>query len=87
MALQKTISLTDNFGIEISFTDAYIRVDQVEGNKDLVSAFVVTRDKQEGKVLDTCYHDFQPDMNGDNFIKQAYEHLKGLPEFSSAKDC
>jgi hypothetical protein len=87
MALQKTISLTDNFGIEVSFSDAYIRVDQLEGSKDSISIFVVTRDKQGGRVLATRHHDFQPDLDGDNFIKQAYEHLKALPEFADAIDC
>jgi hypothetical protein len=30
---------------------------------------------------------FAPNLDGPNFIKQAYEHLKTLPEFDGAVDC
>jgi hypothetical protein len=32
-------------------------------------------------------YQFTPNMNSDNFIKQAYLHLKSLPEFADAVDC
>jgi hypothetical protein len=32
-------------------------------------------------------YSFAPDLNGKNFIAQAYEHLKTLPEFAGATDC
>jgi hypothetical protein len=34
-----------------------------------------------------AYYKFAPNLDGANFIKQAYEHLKTLPEFSGATDC
>jgi hypothetical protein len=30
---------------------------------------------------------FFPSLEGNNFIAQAYEHLKTLPEFEGAEDC
>ena len=30
---------------------------------------------------------FVPNLEGQNFIAQAYEHLKTLPEFAGAEDC
>jgi hypothetical protein len=31
--------------------------------------------------------EFTPDLDGPNFIKQVYLHLKTLPEFEGAVDC
>jgi hypothetical protein len=42
----------------------------------------------ESKLQDTVsVLDFIPDMEGGNFIKQAYLYLKTLPEFADAVDC
>jgi hypothetical protein len=64
--------------------DAYIRVLTMEGSKEEQRAAVMisSGDKQVSKT-----YTFAPDMNGPNFIKQAYEYLKTLPEFADAVDC
>jgi hypothetical protein len=50
--------------------------------KDITKAeLIVSRDKKPE-------YRFQPDLeSGDNYIKQAYEYLKTLPEFINAEDC
>lgn len=61
--------------------EKYIRVDRVEGDKNKVKVFV----SQNGQLLMETV--FSVDLAGGNFIKQAYEHLKTLPEFAGAIDC
>jgi hypothetical protein len=38
-------------------------------------------------VFDSCVYNFVPSLEGANFIAQAYEYLKTLPEFKGATDC
>ena len=97
MALKKVINLqgtsflntpygnvkTGQNAIDIS---AYIKVVNVTGDKNKVTISVNFSDKDiefnkkyEGPVLTT---DTAP-----NFIKQAYEYLKTLPEFENSEDC
>ena len=86
MALKKTLKLTNNFGTKSEFPDAYIVVDQIQGNKDFINLEVVIRSAPQGRFLHRISSEFIPDMEGSNFIKQAYEHLKTLPEFEGAVD-
>jgi hypothetical protein len=65
----------------------YIKVDSVSGDKSQISANVSYTDKAKNKVIIEKSFTFTPDMSGDNFISQAYDHLKGLPEFADSKDC
>jgi hypothetical protein len=61
--------------------EKYIKVERVEGDKNKAKAFV----SQNGQaLLETT---FNVDLSGGNFIKQAYQHLKNLPEFNNAVDC
>jgi hypothetical protein len=86
MALEKTIAL--NFaGKEIEFQNAYIKVMSAGGNKTEVAASISYFDKQNGNVFKQNIVSFAPSMDRGNFIKQAYDHLKTLPEFSGAADC
>ena len=55
------------------------------GNKAQVRA-VVSFTKDDKRVGEKEYF-YVPNMDGSNFIKQAYEHLKALPEFAGATDC
>jgi hypothetical protein len=96
MALKKTYQvagsekvLTD-FGVvsskevTININNAYVKVDSVSGSKDMITATVTTT---AGDASKTKFHHFKPDLDGPNFIKQAYEHLKTLPEFADSVDC
>lgn len=85
MALQKTISL--NFhGQDVSFFDSYIRVESLRGNKNEMTAVVVTYTSDKGRAIKSGEYNFTPDLSGGNFISQAYNHLKNLPEFADAAD-
>lgn len=86
MALSKTISKSvPGFSGELISENTYFKVNSLTGNKSLISATVVgiSNDTQ----VYTQGYSFIPDLDGPNFIKQAYEYLKTLPEFSNAIDC
>ena len=87
MALTKTLNLVDNFGEAIVFPDAYIRVEQTSATKFVCFVTYKVFQKKDGRELQQRFTDFQLDLDGPNPIKQAYLHLKTLPEFSDAVDC
>jgi hypothetical protein len=64
--------------------NAYVKVESVSANKNLAQAMVSFTDS--AKAITKSYS-FTPNMDGENFIKQAYDHLKILPEFSGAENC
>lgn len=70
--------------VVVNLQNAYIKIENVNGSKELVTATVTTR---IGENTKTKFYNFAPDMNGSNYIKQAYEYLKTLPEFADASDC
>jgi len=86
MALSKNIALKA-FGKTLNFDDAYIKVSNLTGTKNQVDAKICIFSVKDGELLETQYARFVPDMGGANFIKQAYEHLKTLPEFAGSTDC
>jgi len=67
---------------------AYHRVENtLLVNKDSMSfALRVYADIEQSAFFDEKIFDCAYEMSGDNPIKQAYEHLKTLPEFSTAED-
>ena len=89
MALQKTI-LTDS-GLTVQ--DAYIRINAVSGDKELIDIYVNSYVSQHAfsgnkAYLQQQFFTFVPSVavNAPNFIKQGYEYLKTLPEFADAID-
>lgn len=87
MALSQTVQLTDNFGEVITFEDAYVKVTHVSSTKDFAVATYKFFKTQLGKELEERIIQFTLDLEGSNPIKQAYLHLKTLPEFADAVDC
>lgn len=86
MALSKTLTKTvRGFDGEVVANDVYFKVSSISGDKYTLS-FLVTGVSDGVQVHSTNYV-FEPELDGDNFIKQAYEHLKTLPEFADAVDC
>jgi hypothetical protein len=77
------IGRLDN-GQTIVTMNAYIKVDRVSANKDSASADVSFT---EGEKKTSSSYTFKPNLDGGNFIKQAYDYLKTLPEFAGAQDC
>lgn len=85
MALQKTITI-DFKGTSVDFADAYLKVGMIEGDKNMVRFDLLVYRAANGRVVERRKYNFAPDMNGDNFIAQAYQHLKTLSEYSGATD-
>ena len=83
MALQKTIITVHGF----EAIDAYHRVEAVRLESKTAMSFhirsytAVDKPFFEESVLSCVYA-----LDGENPIKQAYEHLKTLPEFAGAID-
>jgi len=71
----------------ITINNAYCRVNFIQGNKASVVAEIGFHASENDQAFYSKAISFVPDMDGDNFIKQAYEHLKTLPEFANATDC
>ncbi len=95
MALRKIISLNGKCFVQTEFglietsessiqMNAYVKVETVSGTKSEASANVSFADGIK-KFIKT--YNFQVDLDGKNYIAQAYEHLKSLPEFENATDC
>ena len=87
MALTKKIILKSNFGDDVDFSDAYIKVQTVFCTKSDMNINVLIHKEQNGLVVDARQYFSSLDLNGFNPIKQAYDYLKTLPEFAGATDC
>ena len=92
MALQKDYYVAK---YDITKSDCYWKVEQefgIQGGKTLLRCRMLcypdqaTADINAGEYAGFQF-EFVPDMeSADNFIKQAYDHAKTLPEFSGAVD-
>ena len=87
MALKKTLILTDNFGEQVTIADAYLKVESINGSKTMVSYDMAVQRSEDSPKITLFKHAFVPDMAGGNFIQQAYNNAKSLPEYSGAVDC
>lgn len=97
MALRKSYSINGNASVSIggtridvenfvgSINDAYIKIDSLTAHKSNLTLFVGIY--QDGKKKGNSVVSFKGTLDGDNFIKQGYLHLKTLPEFAGAQDC
>ena len=93
MALNKQISLNGNVNLEdngiggvasVSVSDlVYIKVTNVNASKENAIAHVLFTSEN---ITGERRYSFQVNLDGENFIRQAYEHLKTLPEFAGAAD-
>jgi hypothetical protein len=88
MAIEKDITLKNNFSEDSFFKNAYIQVAEISGTKKLLNIKVFIKKQDQVNVLDERVVSFVPsvDDGSKNFIKQAYEHLKTMEEFSNGKD-
>jgi hypothetical protein len=59
------------------------------GDKTKITFDVVCFNKTDDSIVAALkkQYSFVPNLNGANFIAQAYAHLKTLPEFAGAIDC
>ena len=88
MALLMTVTRNVPLAGDITFT-AYVRVESVLMSKNSASAVAVWRHNDtSGISFDRTDFDFLPDLESpNNTIRQAYLHLKTLPEIANAVDC
>lgn len=87
MALKKQITLKNNFGDDATFNEAYVKVENLIGNKLQLRIDVSVHKSQNEQVVDRKNYLFTPDLAGKNFIAQAYDYIKTLPEWAGATDC
>lgn len=78
------IALDETREIPVNF---YIKVERIYGDKhSVVVQYSVSQNVGDPVRVEQSAQ-FTPDLEGPNFIRQAYEHLKTLPEFADAEDC
>jgi len=84
MAIKKTVTTVHG----LVAPDAYHRVEglRLEG-KDEITFQVRSYTDPTGPFFSEIAVSSPYDLEGENPIKQAYVHLKGLPEFAAAEDC
>jgi len=87
MALKQNITLKTNFGDDVTFIDSYIKIEKLAGSKEQLGINVSFYKKQNEQIVGNKNYLFAPSLDGKNFISQAYDHLKTLPEFAGAIDC
>lgn len=85
MALMKSLQISKPGFTGVLVADAYWKIEQIGGNKTQITVEVGAY--VDGTIAQQSTYQFAPDMAGGNFIAQAYEYLKRLPEFSGAEDC
>jgi len=72
----------------VVFENAYCTACSISGSKDLMSVNVEMRTERGGDVILMRSYAFPYDLAGtNNAFRQAYLHLKTLPEFANAVDC
>lgn len=82
MALKKNF---EHNGVQVA--DGYLKVANVTGDKNRVAFVVSYAVDAAHDSLKTEQFSFVPNMDGGNFIAQAYAYLKGLNGFQDAVDC
>lgn len=87
MALMATID-RDIPLVGIVSVPSYCKVVSLAGGKHgMEAAMVAAKDNADGEMVCTFHVQFVPDLNGPNFIAQAYAHFKALPQLAGATDC
>jgi hypothetical protein len=84
MTVNRAVPLVGNIDIA-----TYVRVESILMSKSSAAAVAIWRHNDgSGISFDRTEFEFAPDLNSaDNIIRQAYLHLKTLPEFAGATDC
>jgi hypothetical protein len=72
---------------DVTIQNCYIRVSSIGGTKNKIIAVISFSATAQSAAFTTAQIEFAPVLTGENFISQAYNHLKMLPEFSNAIDC
>lgn len=87
MALFKTITKDIPLAGMVS-VPSYCRVSCIRGGKEMIEAtMTATKDDSDGALVEAFVVHFVPSLDGKNFIAQAYDHFKALPQLAGASDC
>lgn len=86
MALTKTI-VKKVYGQDVAIKNVYIVVNEIQGNKKEANILVNFYSEDKTEIIEVKSYTYNLSLEGDNFIKQAYNHLKTLEEFKDAEDC
>ena len=70
----------------VTIESAYFRVSSVTAQKDTMTFGLGLHATETSEMISHETYSCAYDIDGENPIKQAYEHLKTLPEFSDAED-
>jgi hypothetical protein len=71
----------------IPINNAYIRIWRYEGDKEKMHFEAGVHASKDAEMITSQGYRISLNLDGANPIKQAYEYLKSLPEFSDAVDC
>jgi hypothetical protein len=82
MALKQTF---EHCGIAVN--NGYLKVTEFSGDKTGVGFSLAFKASAATDAINYKQYNFVPNLDGQNFIAQAYTHLKTLPEFAGATDC
>ena len=84
---QKVVKKEHGFSGELVYPDAYWKVEKVVYSNGKIDADVCAYTKKNEVCISRMVASFAPSLDGENFVKQTYHHLKTLPEFEGATDC
>jgi hypothetical protein len=89
MALQISISAENNFGQISTLANCYCKVTKLVGDKAQMHIKMDVMNAEKNRVYREETFAFVPSVESDskNFIAQAYDYIKSLPEYASAVDC
>ena len=88
MALQhKVIKTALGFDGELIYPNAYWRIEKIVYINGKIDADVCAYTKKNETCISRMVVSFTALLDGANFVRQAYDHLKTLPEFAGATDC
>jgi hypothetical protein len=71
----------------VTVKDGYLKVSEIAGNKNGIGFTLAYKANANAEPIKHEQFNFAPLLDGDNFIAQAYEHLKQLPQFADAFNC
>lgn len=90
VALQKIDNtVSDIVNKTITVENIYAKITKIEGNNESVKITMSFFNKKDGDIIDSSIaYTFVPNVSdgATNFIKQGYEYLKTLSEYSEAID-
>lgn len=89
MAIQISISAENNFGQISNLANCYCKVTRVVGDKDQIHAKMDVMNPERTRVYREETFAFTPSVEAGskNFIAQAYDYVKSLPEYAGSTDC